>query len=673
MAENTGKSTIMVDGNEAVATVAHAVSEVCAIYPITPSSPMGEKADELSAAGVPNIWGTVPKIIEMQSEGGAAGSVHGALLSGALSTTFTASQGLLLMIPTMYKVAGELCPTVFHVSARSLACQALSIFGDHSDVMSVRQTGFAMTASANVQEAADMALISHAATLEARLPFLHFFDGFRTSHEVQKIQQISREQIRAMIDDDLVLAHRRRALSPDHPTIRGTAQNPDVYFQGRETVNKYYLAVAGIVQKCMDKFAQLTGRQYKLFDYVGAPDAKYVIVVMASGSDTTHETVDYLVSKNKKVGVIKVRLYRPFDAKTFAGTLPETVRAIAVLDRTKEPGSIGEPLYEDIRTAIGEAMHEGWLKGKKYPKILGGRYGLGSKEFTPAMVKAVFVTCHGTFHIRHSGQIPPQTAMMPHPHGGLPPHLPIRNISFSLPQSLARSPHPALPAPSSPLDGRRVPLSYASMLLITGCYDWAYGLGATPAHASGSPPPGASPTSSSPSSAAALPKVGPRARQHRPGRPLRRHLPAGPAGPRRPYIWMIPLVMLPFNVTCTMCWPAIESGLTRSPGLMPCPNASLYNLSWSAAGFLAMFTHGILETASYALIFIVPAAACGLAALVLALDARRPRRYGGVGAHWNSRDTPPGARTTSAPPATVTPPQNGLDHQSPGSTWPSTP
>jgi pyruvate-ferredoxin/flavodoxin oxidoreductase len=390
MAENTGKSTIMVDGNEAVASIAHALSEVCAIYPITPSSPMGERADELSAAGVQNIWGTVPKIIEMQSEGGAAGSVHGALLSGALSTTFTASQGLLLMIPTMYKVAGELLPTVIHVTARSLACQALSIFGDHSDVMAVRQTGFAMTASANVQEAADMALISHAATLEARIPFLHFFDGFRTSHEVQKIEQISRDQIRAMISDDLILAHRRRALSPDHPTIRGTAQNPDVYFQGRETVNKYYVAVPAIVQKAMDKFAQLTGRQYKLFDYVGAPDAKFVIVIMASGADTTHETVEYLVSKNKKVGVLKVRLYRPFDAKAFAEALPETVKAIAVLDRTKEPGSVGEPLYEDIRTAIGEAMHEGWLKNKKYPKIVGGRYGLGSKEFTPAMVKAVF-------------------------------------------------------------------------------------------------------------------------------------------------------------------------------------------------------------------------------------------------------------------------------------------
>jgi pyruvate-ferredoxin/flavodoxin oxidoreductase len=380
----------MIDGNEAASVVAHAVSEVIAIYPITPSSPMGEKADELSAAGVKNIWGTVPTVVEMQSEGGAAGAVHGALTTGALSSTFTASQGLLLMIPNMYKIAGELTPTVFHVSARSLACQALSIFGDHSDVMSVRQTGFAMLASASIQEAADLALVSHAATLRSRIPFVHFFDGFRTSHEVQKVEQISREVIRSMIDDDDVIAHRRRALSPDHPTIRGTAQNPDVYFQGRETVNNYYAATPGIVQKAMDKFAGLTGRQYKLFDYVGAPDAEQIVVVMCSAAETIHETVDYMVSKGSKVGVLKVRLYRPFDTKAFCEALPATTRSIAVLDRTKEPGSVGEPLYTDVRTAIGEGMHEKWVKFRAYPMILGGRYGLGSKEFTPPMVKAVF-------------------------------------------------------------------------------------------------------------------------------------------------------------------------------------------------------------------------------------------------------------------------------------------
>jgi len=383
------KNIIMVDGNEATATVAHAVSEICAIYPITPSSPMGEKADELSAAGVPNIWGTVPTVVEMQSEGGAAGAVHGALTSGALSTTFTASQGLLLMIPNMYKIAGELTPTVFHVSARSLACQALSIFGDHSDVMAVRQTGFAMLASASVQEAADMALIAHSSTLESRVPFVHFFDGFRTSHEVQKIEQVTRDIIRAMIDDRMVEAHRRRGLSPDNPVIRGTAQNPDVYFQGRETVNRYYLAVPGIVQRRMDKFAELTGRAYHLFDYVGAPDAERVIVIMCSGAETAHETVEYMVGKGEKVGVVKVRLYRPFDVRAFVAALPATVRAIAVMDRTKEPGAIGEPLYEDVRTAIGEAMHDKLAPFSSYPLIVGGRYGLGSKDFTPAMVKAV--------------------------------------------------------------------------------------------------------------------------------------------------------------------------------------------------------------------------------------------------------------------------------------------
>ncbi|MEI6810211.1 MAG: pyruvate:ferredoxin (flavodoxin) oxidoreductase, partial [bacterium] len=300
------------------------------------------------------------------------------------------SQGLLLMIPNMYKIAGELTPTVFHVSARSLACQGLSIFGDHSDVMSIRQTGFALLASNSVQEVGDIALIAHAATLASRIPFIHFFDGFRTSHEVQKVNEVSRDVIRGMISDDLVFAHRSRAMTPDKPIIRGTAQNPDVYFQGRETVNKFYTATPGIVQSCMDKFAKLTGRQYKLFDYVGAPDAKYVFVAMGSGAETIHETVSYLASKGKKVGLIKVRLYRPFDVQAFISALPATTKAIAVMDRTKEPGSIGEPLYSDVCTAIGEAMRDNRLKRGSCKTIIGGRYGLGSKEFTPAMVKAVF-------------------------------------------------------------------------------------------------------------------------------------------------------------------------------------------------------------------------------------------------------------------------------------------
>ena len=383
------KNMTMIDGNTAAANVAHAVSEVCAIYPITPSSPMGETADELSAAGVTNIWGTRPDVVEMQSEGGAAGAVHGALTSGSLVTTFTASQGLLLMIPNMYKIAGELTPTVFHVSARSLACQALSIFGDHSDVMSVRQTGFAMLAASSIQEIGDLALISHAATLATRVPFLHFFDGFRNSHELQKVDFVSRETIRAMIDDDLVAAHRLRALTPDRPSIRGTAQNPDVYFQGRETVNKYYDACPGVVQETMDKFAELTGRQYRLFDYVGAPDPEKVIMIMGSGAETVHETIDYLVGQGEKVGVLKVRLYRPFDARAFVAALPASVKSIAILDRTKEPGAVGEPLYTDVCAAMGEALMGKWTELTEFPTIVGGRYGLGSKEFTPAMVKAV--------------------------------------------------------------------------------------------------------------------------------------------------------------------------------------------------------------------------------------------------------------------------------------------
>ncbi len=380
----------MIDGNTAAATVAHATNEICAIYPITPSSNMGETADELSADGVKNIWGTIPEVVEMQSEGGASGAVHGALTTGALCSTFTASQGLLLMIPNMFKIAGELTSTVFHVSARAVACQGLSIFGDHSDVMATRSTGFGLLASSCIQEIMDFALIAQAASLESRIPFIHFFDGFRNSHEIQKIEEVDRELMAKMLPDELVLAHRKRGLTPDAPVIRGTAQNPDVYFQGRETVNKFYLETPGIIQKHMDKFAGLTGRQYNLFDYVGDPDATKVIVIMGSGAETVHETVEQMCSEGEKVGVLKVRLFRPFNVKAFISALPVTATAITTLDRTKEPGSIGEPLYIDIRTAVGEAQGEGLMQNETYPRILGGRYGLGSKEFTPAMVKAVF-------------------------------------------------------------------------------------------------------------------------------------------------------------------------------------------------------------------------------------------------------------------------------------------
>ncbi len=386
MADN---KMVMIDGNTAAATVAHATNEVCAIYPITPSSNMGESADELSAAGVSNLWGTIPDVVELQSEGGASGAVHGSLTSGALTTTFTASQGLLLMIPNMHKIAGELTSTVFHVSARSVACQALSIFGDHSDVMDARATGFGLLASSSIQEIMDFALISQAATLESRIPFVHFFDGFRNSHEIQKITEVDRDTMAKMISDEMVMAHRSRGLTPDRPSIRGTSQNPDVFFQGRESVNKYYQACPSIVQKQMEKFAKLTGRQYKLFEYVGAEDAEKVIVIMGSGAETVHETVEELNKQGEKVGVLKIRLFRPFDTKAFVAALPKTVKAIATLDRTKEPGAIGEPIYLDIRTAIGEAQSEKWMEGG-YPRVLGGRYGLGSKEFTPAMVKAVF-------------------------------------------------------------------------------------------------------------------------------------------------------------------------------------------------------------------------------------------------------------------------------------------
>ena len=376
------------DGNEAAAYVAYRINEVCAIYPITPSSTMAELADEWSAKRVTNIWGNVPEVIEMQSEGGAAGAVHGALQTGSLTTTFTASQGLMLMLPNMYKIAGELTPAVFHVAARSLAAQALSIFGDHQDVMAARTTGFAMLASASVQEAHDMALIAQAASLRSRIPFVHFFDGFRTSHEISKIELLDEGQIKAMIDDDLVRQHRSRALNPDRPFVRGTAQNPDVYFQSRETVNPFYAAVPEIVSSEMARFAEISGRNYKPVRYFGARDADRVIVIMGSGAETTIETAQHLNRLDSKVGVLQISLYRPFPAKQVIAALPKTVRSIAVLDRTKEPGATGEPLYQDVVVNLAEAFSSGTIEN--LPKVIGGRYGLSSKEFTPAMVKAIF-------------------------------------------------------------------------------------------------------------------------------------------------------------------------------------------------------------------------------------------------------------------------------------------
>ncbi len=387
---NGKRKMVTIDGNSAAAHVAHATNEVIAIYPITPSSNMGEISDEKSARGEKNIWGFIPDVVELQSEGGASGAVHGALTTGALTTTFTASQGLLLMIPNMFKIAGELTPTVFHVTARAIASHALSIFGDHSDVMATRSTGFALLASGSVQEVMDMALISQAAALESRIPFIHFFDGFRTSHEVQKVEEISFDDMRSMMDEDLIAKHRQRALSPDYPTIKGTSQNPDVFFQSRETANKFYDACPDIVQKQMDAFGKLVGRDYKLFDYFGHPEAENVVVVMGTGSEVIHETVDKLVADGEKVGLIKVRLYRPFSTKALAMALPATVKKIAVLDRTKEPGSVGEPLYTDVHTSINEALESGIAPFKSHPLIIGGRYGLGSKEFNPPMAKGVF-------------------------------------------------------------------------------------------------------------------------------------------------------------------------------------------------------------------------------------------------------------------------------------------
>ncbi len=384
------QQTLTIDGNQAAATVAHKLNEVIAIYPITPSSNMGEWADEWSSRGQVNLWGTVPQVTEMQSEAGAAGAIHGALQAGSMATTFTASQGLLLMLPNMYKIAGELTPTVFHIAARSLACQGLSIFGDHSDVMSARMTGFGMLCSNSPQEVMDFALIAHAVALESRIPLMHFFDGFRTSHEVAKISTLDDDILRAMINEDWVAAHRSRALTPDKPVLRGTAQNPDVYFQARESVNSYYLAMPGMVQNAMNKFFTLTGRSYRLFEYSGSAQAERVIVLMGSGAEAVAETLDYLNRQGEAVGLLKVRLYRPFDAASLLAALPASCQKIAVLDRTKEPGSDGEPLYKDVLTALAQAYISGNSSFSVLPKVVGGRYGLSSKEFTPGMIKAIF-------------------------------------------------------------------------------------------------------------------------------------------------------------------------------------------------------------------------------------------------------------------------------------------
>ena len=384
------QQTLTIDGNQAAASIAHKLNEVIAIYPITPSSPMGEWADEWSAQGKQNLWGTVPQVIELQSEAGAAGTIHGALQAGALATTFTASQGLLLMLPNMYKIAGELTATVFHIAARSLACQGLSIFGDHSDVMAARMTGFGMLCSNSPQEVQDFALLSQAASLESRIPFMHFFDGFRTSHEVAKIVTVNDIEIRAMIKDEWVSAHRSRALTPDHPVLRGTAQNPDVYFQAREAVNPFYQALPTIMQSAMNRFAELTGRQYRLFEYLGDVQAERVMVLMGSGAEAVEETLDYLNRQGEAVGLLKVRLYRPFAADYLIDALPASCRKIAVLDRTKEPGADGEPLYKDVLTALVQDFSSANGKFPVLPKVVGGRYGLSSKEFTPGMIKAIF-------------------------------------------------------------------------------------------------------------------------------------------------------------------------------------------------------------------------------------------------------------------------------------------
>ena len=358
---------VTIDGNQACTHVAYATSEVITIYPITPSSPMAAEADTKAATLQKNIYGTIPVVNQMQSEGGVAGAIHGSLTTGALCTTFTASQGLLLMLPNMYKIAGELTPTVFHVTARSIACQGLSIFGDHGDIYAARQTGWSMLCSQNVQECMDMALIATQASLQSRIPFVHFFDGFRTSHEIQKIEELTLDDMSNLIDEELVTEHRKRALTPDRPTIRGTAQNPDVYFTGRETVNKYYTACPGIVQETMDKFAEISGRQYHLFDYHGAPDAENVVVMMGSGCETAAATIDFLAAKGEKVGMVIVRLYRPFDCKAMINALPNTVKCISVLDRTKEPGAAGDPLYLDVPRSNRRSLRQQYSQGPGCP------------------------------------------------------------------------------------------------------------------------------------------------------------------------------------------------------------------------------------------------------------------------------------------------------------------
>ena len=381
---------VTVDGNEAAASVAYRLSDIAAIYPITPSSPMGELADEWSGRGLENIWGQVPRIVAMQSEGGAAGAVHGAATAGALATTFTASQGLLLMIPNMYKLAGELTPFVIHVAARSLATHALSIFGDHSDVMACRQTGFAMLASNTPQEAQDLACVAHAASLESRLPFMHFFDGFRTSHEIRDIQALTDDDLVAMINQRAVDEHRARGLSPDRPVVRGTAHNPDTFFQAREACNPFYDRCPGVVADIMTRFGDLTGRRYGLFEYHGSPDADRVLVLMGSGVETAIETIEHLASSGERVGAIAVRLYRPFSVNHFAKALPRTTRSIAVLDRTKEPGAVGDPLYQDVVAALRELDELDRLPTERMPHVIGGRYGLSGKEFTPEIVRSIF-------------------------------------------------------------------------------------------------------------------------------------------------------------------------------------------------------------------------------------------------------------------------------------------
>ncbi|HEY5434439.1 MAG TPA: hypothetical protein VIK13_04350, partial [Candidatus Limnocylindrales bacterium] len=378
------------DGNEAAARVAYAVSEVISIFPITPASPMAEYCDDWAAAGRPNLWGAIPGVVELQSEGGAAGAMHGALQKGALATTFTASQGLLLMIPNMFKIAGELTPAVIHVAARTLATHALSIFGDHSDVMHARATGWAMLAAGSVQEAHDFALVAHAATLRSRVPFLHFFDGFRTSHEINKISVLDEAQIAALIREDDLLAFRRRGLTSEAPVVRGTAQNPDVFFQAREACNPYHMAVPGIVQEVFDELAEQTGRRYSLAEYHGAPDADRVVVVMGSGAGAVEETVETLVATGEKIGMLTIRLFQPFPSEQVLAALPKTVRAIAVLDRTKEPGAVGEPMYQALVASLAEAMDGDEPPFAVAPRVIGGRYGLSSKEFTPSMIKPVF-------------------------------------------------------------------------------------------------------------------------------------------------------------------------------------------------------------------------------------------------------------------------------------------